>query len=160
MLFSTIYCNVFYKIRSFIFHKQFIGFLTLSDRRQFCFMKPEALSDECKAHTLPFLVPRLRTILSPLVMAVIRNVQQTHHCRGSRHTLLRVLSWCDVGLRSAVLSVFWGEIWQSDVLRVVGWYSLSGLEFVGAGSKSAQCCHEPTCHVKFSDTLFVRSVWM
>ena len=33
-----------------------------------------------------------------------------------------VLSWCDVDVRSAVHSVFWGEIQQSDVLGVVGWW--------------------------------------
>ena len=48
------------------------------------------------------------------------NVQLSHHCRGSRHTLLGVLSLCDVGVRSAVHGVFWGEIRQSDVLSVVG----------------------------------------
>ena len=34
---------------------------------------------------------------------------------------------------------------------------MSGSECVGAGSRSVQCCHEPTCHAKSSETSFVRS---
>ena len=34
------------------------------------------------------------------------NKKWSHHCRGSRHTLPGVLSWCDVGGRSAVHGVF------------------------------------------------------
>ena len=43
------------------------------------------------------------------------NKKWSHHCRGSRYTWLGVLSWCDVGGRSAVHGVFWGKIWRSDV---------------------------------------------
>ena len=35
-----------------------------------------------------------------------RKVQRSHQCRGSRYTLLGDLSWCDVGVRSAVHGVF------------------------------------------------------
>ena len=32
-----------------------------------------------------------------------------------------------------------------DACSVLCWKCLPGLEFVGAGSRSAQCCHEPDC---------------
>ena len=65
-------------------------------------------------------IPMIHLDVDPLT----HRRHSSHATRGQDYKEKKtssVISWCDVGVRSAVRGVLWNEIRHSDVLCVVGW---------------------------------------